>query len=176
MDRAETDRAERLTVGVVVERQRIDNPWTDARWRVIGVLPGVPDLPPWSVLEQAGDHTRYYAGAGEIALHPSEAENYKENVGGTRPSLYVILRPCGDEPGLRLLSVTVDPGEIDAHSDAGDDLIEAVPLPPALAAWIQDFVARHYVHRPFYKRQRDRADPEALARRRPVTHPEDDHG
>lgn len=181
MPRNTADRAERATVGVVVERQRIDNPWTDARWRVIGLLPGVPDLPPWSVLEQAGDRTRYYAGAGEIALHPTEAENYKDNLDGPRPSAYVILRPGGGDPGLRLLAVTVDPGEVDAHSDAGDDRIEAVPLPPAVAMWVQDFVARHYVHRPFYKRQRDRADPEALARRRPhaarpATHPEDDHG
>ena len=171
------DRAERMTVGVVVERQRIDNPWVEARWTVIGVLPGVPDLAPWSVLEQSGDHTRYYAGAGEIALHPTEAENYKDNLDSARPSIYVILRPGGDAPGMRLLSVTVDPGEVDAHSDAaGNDLMEALPLPPHVAAWMQDFVARHYVHRPFYKRQRDRADPEALARRAPATRPEKDHG
>lgn len=171
------DRAERVMVGVVVERQRIDNPWIEARWRVLAVLPGVPDLPPWSVLDENGGRTRYYAGEAEIALHPTEAENHKHNLDGPQPSLYVILRRDGAAVhGLRLLSVTADPGEVDAHSDAGDDLIEPVPMPPAVAAWIAGFVARHYVERPFHKRQRDRADPEALGHRAPVTQPEKDHG
>ncbi len=166
-----TDHTERRSVGVVVERQRIDNPWVDARWRVIGLLPPLPDRAPWSVLAQAPDRIHYYAGAADIALHPTEAENYRENLSSARPSLYVILRRCPEDPGLRLLEITVDPGEVDAHSDAGDDLIEAVPLPADIAAWMQDFVARHFVERPFYKRQRDRADPEALAHRPPVARP-----
>jgi hypothetical protein len=33
---------------------------------------------------------------------------------------------------------------------------------------IEAFVAEHHVERPFVKRQRDRADPEALARRAPI--------
>ena len=32
---------------------------------------------------------------------------------------------------------------------------------------IEAFVAEHHVERPFVKRKRDRADPEALARRGP---------
>ncbi|WP_448207431.1 DUF3305 domain-containing protein [Azospirillum sp. sgz302134] len=171
-----TDCSERRSVGVVVERQRIDNPWVDARWRVVGLLPALPDRAPWTVLAESPDRTDYYAGTAEVALHPTEAENYKENLASARPSLYVILRRCAEEPGLRLHAVTADPGEVDAHSDAGDDLIEALPLPADLAAWMQDFVARHYIDRPFYKRQRDRADPEALATRRPVSRPENKHG
>lgn len=177
------DRAERRSVGVVVERQRIDNPWVDARWRVVGLLPVLPDRTPWSVLLRTPERTEFYAGAAEIALHPTETGNYRDNLAGSRPSLYVMLRRCSEEPGLRLLGITVDPGEVDAHSDAGDDLIEALPLPPDVTAWMQDFVARHHVERPFYKRQRDRADPEALARRTPIAHPpmphpgnEHDHG
>ncbi len=172
------DRAERLSVGVVVERRRLDNPWVEVGWRVIGALPGVPDLPAWSVLEESGAATRFYAGTAEIALHPGEAESYKLNLDGPRPALYVILRRDGGSgPGLRLLGVTADPGEVDAHSDAGDDLIEAVPLPAAVALWMRDFVDRHFVERPFHKRQRDRADPEALGRRPPSPHPQEkDHG
>ena len=37
------------------------------------------------------------------------------------------------------------------------------PLLPEVAVWIESFVARHHVERPFHKRRRDRADPEALA-------------
>ncbi len=85
---------------------------------------------------------------------------------GSRPAVYVILRRDpggGGERPWALHGATVDPGEIEAHADSGDDLIEAVPLPPAVAAWMRDFVARHHVERPLYKRRRDRADPEALA-------------
>ena len=171
----ETHAPETHAIGVVVERQRIDNPWVDARWRVIGLLPMLPDRAPWSVLRQGPDRTEFYAGAAEVALHPTEAENYRDNLAGSRPSLYVILRRGAEEPGLRLLAVTVDPGEVDAHSDAGDDLIEAVPLPPDIAAWMQDFVTRHLVERPFYKRQRDRPDPEAMGRRIPISRQKDGH-
>ncbi|MDQ2105602.1 DUF3305 domain-containing protein [Azospirillum isscasi] len=173
-----TGQAERRGVGITVERQRIDNPWVDARWRVTGALPALPDRAPWTVLARDGGCTAYYAGAAEIVLYPGEAGNYAENLKGGRPTLYVILRRCAEEPGLRLLAVTVDPGEVDAHSDAGDDLIEAIPLPADLAEWMRGFVARHHTDRPFYKRRRDRADPEALARRAPVARPGKDanHG
>jgi hypothetical protein len=40
-------------------------------------------------------------------------------------------------------------------------------MPPGLLAATADFVARHHVEHAFYKRKRDKADPEALARRRP---------
>ena len=40
-------------------------------------------------------------------------------------------------------------------------------MPEPLRAAIADFVAEHHVERPFEKRQRNRADPEALARRGP---------
>jgi hypothetical protein len=41
-------------------------------------------------------------------------------------------------------------------------------MPPGLLAATQDFIARHHVERQFYKRKRDKADPEALARRGPA--------
>ena len=164
--------SESRTVGVVVERRRTGNVWQPELWSAVAVLPGRPDVAPWTVLDAGEGWTRSYAGAAEVALFASETDNYKHNLDGPQPAIFVILRRDG-EPGLRLLAVTVDPGEIDAHSDAGDDLIEALPLPPDLAAWMRDFVERHHVERPFHKRQRDRADPEALARRR---HLEDDHG
>lgn len=169
------DTTERMSVGVVVERRRIDHPWQPERWTAVAALPGAPPLPPWTVLEEGDGWTRYLAGTVEVELFRSETDNYKHNLEGPQPALYVVLRRTGEAPGLRLLGATVDTGEIDAHSDSGDDLIEALPLPAPVAAWIRDFVARHHVERPFHKRQRDRADPEALARRR-APHLEDDDG
>ncbi|MBP2233196.1 hypothetical protein J2847_006531 [Azospirillum agricola] len=161
------DRGQRRNVGVVVERRRVDNPWVEASWQPTALIPPSPDRTDWSLIDEGPGWARYYAGAAEIALFPSEAENYKHNLDSGRPTAYVILRPGGGPLGVRLLAVTVDPGEIDTHSEAGDDLIEPLPLPSALALWMDGFVARHFVDRPFHKRKRDRADTEALARRKP---------
>jgi hypothetical protein len=41
-------------------------------------------------------------------------------------------------------------------------------MPPAVREIVEAFVAEHHVERPFVKRKRDRADPQALARRAPI--------
>jgi hypothetical protein len=38
-------------------------------------------------------------------------------------------------------------------------------MPDAIAERLEAFVAEHHVERPFYKRKRNRADPEALGKR-----------
>jgi hypothetical protein len=40
--------------------------------------------------------------------------------------------------------------------DSGDGLIELVPMPEGLIAWIRNFVTAHHVDEPFIKRRRDR--------------------
>jgi hypothetical protein len=40
----------------------------------------------------------------------------------------------------------------------GDDLVEAVPMPEGLIAWVQAFVERHHVDQPFEKRKRNRPE------------------
>ena len=45
---------------------------------------------------------------------------------------------------------------------------------PERSGQIAAFVAEHLVERPFFKRERDRADPEALARRAPPRRADDE--
>jgi hypothetical protein len=170
-------RAERLSVGVVVERRRTCSVWQSEAWCVAKlVLPGeLPDVRPWTVLEEGSGWQRLYAGEVPLELFAGDTGAYRDNLQSSRPAVYVVLRRDG-ERGVALREATVDPGEIEAHADAGDDLIEAVPLPPAIAAWIADFVARHHVEQPFWKRRRDRADPEALGRRPIASRGERGHG
>ena len=82
--------------------------------------------------------------------------------------LWVALRPTGVEPPYEVFAVTADPAEGEAWTEAGDDLVDVVPMPETVRATIDAFVAEHHVERAFHKRQRDRADPEALARRGPM--------
>jgi hypothetical protein len=62
--------------------------------------------------------------------------------------------------------VTADPAEGEGLSEPGQGIVEAVLMPEALRDMIAAFVAEYHVERPFQKRIRDRADPDALARRR----------
>jgi hypothetical protein len=161
-----------MSVGIVVERRRTGNEWQPERWRAVDVLPGRPEAAPWTPLGRGEGWKRFYAGAAEIELYPGETEGYRDNLASGRPLVFVILRPVASAPGIELHAATVDPGEAEAHAEVGDDLVEPLPMPEAVTAWVADFVARHHVERPFHKRRRDPADPEALARRARVPEPE----
>jgi hypothetical protein len=158
----------RIPVGVVVERRKAASPWIDFTWRPAMVLAGLPDAAPWTVLASDAEAATFYAGATDIGLYRTEADRYRDNLASGAPSLWVALRPTGTEPPYRLLAVTADPSEGESFTQAGDDLVGAVPMPEPVHAIIAGFVAEHHVEQIFHKRKRDRADPEALARRGPI--------
>lgn len=158
----------RIPVGVVVERRAATSPWIDHVWRPVGVLAGAPDAAPWTELTRESTRATFYAGAAEVHLYRSETTNYRDNLASGRPALWVVLRPTGADPPLAIIAVTADPSEGEAFTETGADLVEAVPMPASIGEAIAAFVAEHHVERTFHKRQRDRADPEALGRRRRV--------
>lgn len=158
----------RMCLGVVVERRKAASPWVDYNWRPVAVLPGRPETEPWSVLVTDGDATTFYAGAADLSLYRTEADRYRDNLASDAPSLWVALRPTGVEPPFRVVAVTADPAEGESFTQAGDDLVGAVPIPAAVRGMLEAFIAEHHVAQPFFKRERDRADPEALALRRPM--------
>lgn len=154
-----------LPVGVLVERRLAASRWADHVWRAVEVLEEAPEVPDWTVLREEAGRTLFFAGRAEVALHPTDTANYKHNLEAERPLVWVVLRP-GDTPaGFLLQAVTVDPGEAHVHADVGNDLVESLAMPPGLRATTEAFVARHHKERGFWKRRRDQADPEAMARR-----------
>ena len=157
-----------IAVGVVVERCKAQSPWIDFTWRPLSVLPGVPEARAWTILQEEGDRTAFYAGPAEISLYRTETANYRDNLGSGAPRLWVALRSTGVEPPYEIFAVTADPAEGEALTESGNDLVDVVPMPEPIRLQIDGFVAEHHVERPFYKRKRDRADPEALARRGPM--------
>jgi hypothetical protein len=151
----------RITVGVVVERRKAASQWLDFVWQPVSVLPGQPAAAPWTVLAQEEGRASFYAGTATIELHRGETSNYRDNLASSRPSVWVALRPTEADPPYRIFAATVDPAEGEAFTEAGTDLIEAVPMPNLIREMLAAFVAEHHVERPFFKRKRDRA----LARR-----------
>jgi hypothetical protein len=154
-----------IPVGVVVERTKSASQWSDYLWRPAAVLVGVPDTPAWTVLEGDDERTLFYVGASEIELYRTETPYYRDNLATRAPLLWVMLSPTEGEPPYKLVTVTADPAEGEALTLAGDNLVDTVPMPATIADTLAAFIAEHHVEREFVKRKRDRANPEALARR-----------
>jgi hypothetical protein len=148
-----------IPVGVVVERRKAKSLWLDVLWRPVSVLAGQPSATPWTPVGNDGEADLFYAGAATIELHRTETVNYRDNLHSGTPALWVVLRPTAADPAYELLTVTADPAEGEAFTDAGNDLVEAVPMPAVIAAEIAAFIAEHHVERPFVKRRRGRAEP-----------------
>ena len=154
----------RIAVGVVIERRKARSMWVDCLWRPVSVFAGDPSASPWTRLGAEAETSLFYAGQAVIELHRTETTNYRNNLTSGAPTLWVALRPVASDPPYELLAVTADPAEGEAFTDAGSNLVEAVPMPPEVAEFIGRFIAAHHVERPFVKRSRQPAEP-ALARR-----------
>jgi len=76
--------------------------------------------------------TLFFAGEAVIELHRTETTNYRDNLASGAPALWVAcVRQFG--AAVQLLAVTADPAEGEAFTDAGSNLVEAVPMPPDIA-------------------------------------------
>jgi hypothetical protein len=153
-----------ITVGVVVERRKAISAWVDFLWRPVSVFVGSPSAAPWTPLAAEAETTLFFAGEGVIELHRTETINYRDNLASGAPALWVALQPVASERPYEILAVTADPAEGEALTDAGNNLVEAVPMPPEIAEVVVRFIAEHHVERPFLKRQRRPAEPTLAGR------------
>jgi hypothetical protein len=143
----------------VVERRKAMSPWVDFLWRPVSVFAGSPSAAPWTPLAAGAETTLFFAGEAVIELHRTETTNYRENLVSGAPALWVALRPVASERPYEILAVTADPAEGEGFTDAGSNVVEAVPMPPEVAQSIGRFIAEHHVERPFVKRRRQPATP-----------------
>jgi Protein of unknown function (DUF3305) len=154
------ERSVRMVLGVVVERRRSTSRWQDWSWRPVSVILGAPPVgPEWRELVREETFTQYHAANLELELHRSETDHYLLNLSQHPPRIYVVLRPAA-EPGARAyrpLLITASPAEAEGYLSSGDEIVEGVPMPAAVIAWLRDFVDRHHVERPFVKRKRGKA-------------------
>ena len=146
----------RIDVAVQVERREAANRWAEASFVPVGVSPGRLERPDWTPLVSAERATRFHATNAQIVLHRKDTEGLIETVREEAPVLFVVLRPCDGAPGVAVHLVTASTHEAQDHTDAGEDMVERVPMPPEIAELIEAFVAAHHVDEPFYKRKRKR--------------------
>ncbi len=145
---------ESLTVGIVVERRKATSPWIDTLWLPAAVLPSAPDLAPGTPLGTTETGERFYAGPYTLEFHRTDTPTYRDNLTTGQPRIWVAARLT--EAGVRIVGVTADPAEGESYTEAGDDIVEHVPMPPEIAGILAEFVAEHHVERAFIKRKRRR--------------------
>jgi hypothetical protein len=98
-------------------------------------------------------------------LYRTETIYYRSNLESGAPALWVALRAADGDPPFTVSVVTADPAEGESLTETATDLVEQVPMLLPIQHLVAAFVAQHHVEQPFVKRKRDRADPEAMARR-----------
>lgn len=144
-----------LPLGIVLRRTPGVTQWQRHVWRAHAVLPGAGSAD-WAEMRRDGDVVEYHAGTLELELFGPDTEAYIHGLQAREPSVYIIMRPTGDEPPLELLVATVSPYEAQDYADSGEEIIEKVPMPASLRAWVEAFVAEHHQEETFVKRKRDK--------------------
>ena len=146
-----------MPVSVVIERRAASSQWIDYLWRPIGVLP-VAANDQGKLLATGEGWAQFHGGTLDIELFRGETEGYLNNLSQQPPVVFVVLRRNESGEGLEFepFLATVCPYEAMGYSEGNDDVVEGVPMPPEVMAWVQDFVTRHHVETPFVKRKNRR--------------------
>lgn len=151
---------ETMPLGVVLERRPIDHPWADWSWRAVAVIPGAGPVDAPRELVRDDACARFHVATLELGLHRKETEGYRVNLSQPNPTIYVGLRPGdGDGEAPDPFVVTLCPFEAEDYEIGGDERVDAVPMPPEVAALVGHFVERHHVEEPFVKRKRQPHSP-----------------
>ena len=163
---------ETIPVGIVIERREIDNPWQDYTWAPVSVIPGAPPMETtdeWKELQHGDGWIQYHAGTLELELFSGETDGYRKNLAEQQPFVYIVLNPGeeADEPEIMPFLATVSPHEAAYYTEDSEQIVEGVPMPEEMVAWVSEFVDKHHVEVPFKKRKRKPYDPRKIGFRGP---------
>lgn len=146
-----------LKVGAVVRRSPGVTRWVKEIWKPVAVIPGAPDAF-WKELVREGDVVDYHAGTVTMELFRADVEGYLVSLNMAVPSIWIIMDrdvTSQSPSGWVVSTVTASAHEALDALDSGESIVEAVPIPESMAAWIKEFIDMHYIEEPFKKRRRD---------------------
>lgn len=144
-----------MPVGVVIQRRPGVTRWRKWAYAPTALLPGAGPAH-WKLLREDGDVTEYHVGTANLTLWRTDAEAYRIGLAEPVVCAYVVLAPAEGDWPYKIKLITANPHEAMQYADGGEDVVEKVPMPPALVAWVQDWTDRHFVEEPFVKRKRKR--------------------
>jgi len=153
-----------LQIGAVVRRTPGVTQWAREIWKPVAVFAGAPDAF-WKELVRDGEVVDYHAGTVQMELFRADVEGYLVSLNMAVPSVWVIMdrdQTSKSPSGWVLSTVTASAHEALDALDSGESIVEAVPIPDSLAAWIKEFIDLHYIEEPFKKRRRDEIDVEGV--------------
>tara|TARA_R110000868_G_scaffold47692_5_gene155970 strand:+ start:596 stop:1105 length:510 start_codon:yes stop_codon:yes gene_type:complete len=131
--------------------------WARDIWKPVAVIPGAPEAF-WKEMVREGEVVDYHAGTVTMELFRADAEGYLVSLNMAAPSVWIVMdRDVSSQSpsGWVVSTVTASAHEALDALDSGESIVEAVPIPESLAAWIMEFVDMHYIEEPFKKRRRD---------------------
>ena len=112
-----------MSLGVVVERREIENPWQDYVWRPIAVISNAARGERWRELQRGADWVHFLAATFDLELFRGETEGYLTNLSQNPPLIYVVLRQGeeAEDNEVEPFHVTACPFEAMGYHESGDD-------------------------------------------------------
>ena len=144
-----------MPLGIVIRRVPGVTRWTKHVWKAVAVLPGAGSAD-WKEMRRDGEAIEYHAATLPLELFRTDTEAYLHGLSAKMPAIYVVMRETTDERPLEVTLVTASPYEAQDYADTGEELVEKVPMPEGLAAWIRDYVEEHHQDEVFIKRRRNK--------------------
>jgi len=147
-----------LPLGIVIRKAPGVTRWASWSWKAVAVLPGAEDVH-WRELRREGDAVEYHAATVPLELWPTDTEAYLNGLSAKTPAICVVLSATTDPNAaqeVEVLLATASPYEAQDYLDSGEEIVELVPMPEGLVAFIRDFVEQHHEDEKFVKRKRDK--------------------
>lgn len=145
-----------MPLGIVIRRVPGVTRWASHVWKVSAVLPGAAGAS-WNELRREGDTVEYHAATVPLVLHRTDTEAYLHGLSAKEPAIYVVIRESENDDPMDVVLATASPYEAQDYADTGEEIVEKVPMPEGLVAWIRDYIDAHHEHEVFVKRRRDKS-------------------
>lgn len=147
-----------MPLGIVIRRQPGVTRWARHVWRAVAVLPGA-GAADWTELRRDGDVVEFHAATVPLELYRADAEAYMVSLNMNPPTIFVVLRRDDDPDSPHeyvVHTATASAYEAQDYQDSGEEIVEPVPMPEGLIAWVKSFTDVHFEEEEFKKRKRRR--------------------
>ncbi len=146
-----------LPLGIVLRKSPGVTRWAKWVWRAVAVLPGAGPAN-WRELRCEGETVEYHAATVPLELYRTDTEAYLTELSTKTPSIYVVMRESAEvESGLEVVLATASPFDGQDYADNGEDIVELVPMTPALIALVRGWIDEHHQEEEFIKRRRNKS-------------------
>jgi len=142
---------------IMVFREPGDQQWDVGRWDVAGVIAGeslIDDERECVPMHIESSNRQFLWPNFCLELFRDDAGSYYHNLKGVEPRVFVLCRES-DSGRLEPFMVTLSYDEAAAYTEVEEEVF-AVPMPPEVYRWVENYVLEHYV--PEKRRKRKRVD------------------